>query len=485
MSGPATFPTRARPRRPRRTIPLDVEGLEDRKLLYATLGGSWTYAARITYSFVPDGTSVGGVPSNLYSTLNSVTTTAAWKAAVQKAAAIWSSYANINLGLVPDDGTAIGASGNQQDDSRFGDIRIAMIPQNNAALAFALLPPPFNGGTSAGDIVFNSKIAWKVNSDYDLQTVAMHEFGHALGMDHSTISSAVMYAYYNNIKQSLTTDDVNGIQSVYGAYPADPIEYASFTTAQNINGLIDSNLQIALPGQSLAGASDADYFVVTVPSNTTGTMTVSMQTENLSSGSPKVVLYRSDRTSIGTTSLPNSFGATATYTVSGVTPGQVYYIRAQAASAMGSYGAYGLLVNFGSSPQAPIPPPNTVVLQQPDRGGGSTTDSIPSRGTRGRGTAAPSAGTISLGSLQAFGDVLLSAPGPGDRFDPEGLSIPVAPGGLALGVVLDNTLIDAALAQGNIAAPPDAGALGLPDVSGLTAGAWWADLLAARRRNAS
>ncbi|MFO0910689.1 MAG: matrixin family metalloprotease [Isosphaeraceae bacterium] len=212
------FTKRTRPaleRKNRRSRPR-LEGLEDRKLLYATLGGTWVYGSRITYSFVPDGTSIGGVGSNLYATLDAKYPTATWKAAFQKAAAVWSSYANINLAQVSDNGAPLDTTGNQQNDSRFGDIRISMIPQNSGALAFAMLPPPFNGGPDAGDIVFNSNIDWKVNSNYDLQTVAIHEMGHALGLDHSTISSAVMYSYYSGLKQSLVGDDISGIQSVWG-----------------------------------------------------------------------------------------------------------------------------------------------------------------------------------------------------------------------------------------------------------------------------
>ena len=46
-----------------------IEGLEDRKLLYATLGGSFAFGSRITYSFAPDGTNIGGIPSALFSTM--------------------------------------------------------------------------------------------------------------------------------------------------------------------------------------------------------------------------------------------------------------------------------------------------------------------------------------------------------------------------------------------------------------------------------
>lgn len=340
-------------------------------LLWAANGGLWTYGSRITLSFVPDGTNVGGVSSNLYSTLNAVAPTATWQAAFVKAAQYWASYAHINMSLVPDSGDPIGTAGNQQGDPRFGDIRIAMIPQSGGILAYAMLPPPYNGGSDAGDVVLNSNVCWQVGADYDLQTVATHEIGHALGMDHSALATADMYAYYNGLKQSLTTDDVAGIQYVYGAFPTDTDTNRSFTTATNITPLIDGNSQIAVAGLNLSGGQDADYFAVTVPATTNGTMSVSMQTAGLSLATPKLSVYNGAKSPLANVSLPNSYGATATVTLTGVTPGQVYYFRTAGASGLGSYGAYGLLVNFGSAKQAPIAPPNTAVAQQPSKGGDS------------------------------------------------------------------------------------------------------------------
>src|SRR5262249_5325920 len=144
---PRPQPTRSRALKP------VAEGLEDRMLLYATLGGQWAYGSRITYSFAPDGTSVGGTPSAWYQAIaNRGISVATWQAAFQKAAAVWSAVANINLVLVPDNGAPYSVSGNQQGDSRFGDIRIAGIDQGKSVLGMAFLPPAFNGGTLAGDI---------------------------------------------------------------------------------------------------------------------------------------------------------------------------------------------------------------------------------------------------------------------------------------------------------------------------------------------
>lgn len=49
----------------------------------------------------------------------------------------------------------------------------------------------------------------------DLFSTILHELGHHLGLGHSTQSNAVMYAYYNGLR-NLSVDDVNGIQSLYG-----------------------------------------------------------------------------------------------------------------------------------------------------------------------------------------------------------------------------------------------------------------------------
>jgi hypothetical protein len=95
-----------------RTLCPRLEGLEDRLLLYSTLGDMWTYDSRITYSFMPDGTSIGGTPSVLFHTLNAKYPTATWQQQFEQAAAFWESSTNANLALVSDGGQPVGISGN-------------------------------------------------------------------------------------------------------------------------------------------------------------------------------------------------------------------------------------------------------------------------------------------------------------------------------------------------------------------------------------
>lgn len=52
---------------------------------------------------------------------------------------------------------------------------------------------------------------------YSLFLVAAHEFGHALGLDHSNIREALMYPMYTYVEDfSLHEDDIEGIQYLYG-----------------------------------------------------------------------------------------------------------------------------------------------------------------------------------------------------------------------------------------------------------------------------
>lgn len=142
-------------------------------------------------------------------------TQAETRAAVQTALGYWSSVTPLTFTEVP-------IANNPEIRIRFvagdhGDGSPFAGP--GGVLAHAFYPPP-NGGDIAGDAHFDEAETWSVNlppSGIDLYTVGAHEFGHALGLAHSTDSSALMYAYYGGPHRHLAADDINGIQALYGA----------------------------------------------------------------------------------------------------------------------------------------------------------------------------------------------------------------------------------------------------------------------------
>lgn len=56
------------------------------------------------------------------------------------------------------------------------------------------------------------------SSGVNLLQVAVHEFGHSLGLQHSNVPGSIMYPTYNGYVPGMTLhqDDINGIQSLYG-----------------------------------------------------------------------------------------------------------------------------------------------------------------------------------------------------------------------------------------------------------------------------
>ncbi|XP_057296949.1 macrophage metalloelastase-like [Hydractinia symbiolongicarpus] len=101
---------------------------------------------------------------------------------------------------------------------------------------------PYQGQDIAGDIHFDDDEMFTDKSFYgrSLAWTALHEIGHSLGLKHSHVWGAVMSPYYHsfyhpNVRLSLSTDDIMGIQSLYG----DPLshgnqKYTSINSVLNI-----------------------------------------------------------------------------------------------------------------------------------------------------------------------------------------------------------------------------------------------------------
>lgn len=140
------------------------------------------------------------------------------KLAIADAFQLWSDKANINFRAVvsaADIEIKFGA-GEHGDGIPFDG--------SGGVLAHAYFPGP---GEISGDAHFDEGEQWSNNGNgIDLMTVAAHEFGHSLGLAHSTIPGSLMFPMYSGIMRALHADDIAGIQTLYGARvtpPAPPV----------------------------------------------------------------------------------------------------------------------------------------------------------------------------------------------------------------------------------------------------------------------
>jgi hypothetical protein len=155
-------------------------------------------------------------------------TLAHYKAMIDAVLSVWDSVSGFtNLGEVADGGVARGAA--QAAGGHLGDIRIGAMVFDGA---FGVLAHNFQpgteaifgaGGTIAGDSHYDSDEIWSddaadtnADPDFDLFTVLLHEFGHALGLGHSAVVGSIMEPFYGGARRTLHADDIAGIRFIYG-----------------------------------------------------------------------------------------------------------------------------------------------------------------------------------------------------------------------------------------------------------------------------
>ena len=70
-----------------------------------------------------------------------------------------------------------------------------------------------------GRFHYDADEQWSVGASpgaFDLETVALHEIGHLLGLDHSLVEGAIMWpSIRSGVTQGLHRDDVDGLKALY------------------------------------------------------------------------------------------------------------------------------------------------------------------------------------------------------------------------------------------------------------------------------
>ena len=216
-----------------RSRAIEAQALEDRRMLVA-FGTPWPDADSLSISFPADGTSVSGYGNELHTALDAIAQTQQWQEQILRAYQTWSIHADINVALSNDHGLDFGSRGLSVGDPRFGEFRIGAIPQGNTVAN--AVPFQAAAGTFSGDILLNSNLQfeyhdWQTDGapenpspdTFDLFSVALHESGNTLGLEDSSVESAVMFGQYSVPKGILTAEDIQQIQSLYGER-SDPYE---------------------------------------------------------------------------------------------------------------------------------------------------------------------------------------------------------------------------------------------------------------------
>jgi hypothetical protein len=331
-----------------RNSPLQLTCLEDRTVPT----GSWLDPTNLTVSFAKDGTTVGSAASSLFATLGRGAQAAPWEREVLRGIQSWAAVANINVGLVRDNGAAFGAPGNIQSDPRFGDIRIGGVPMDPATLGTGN-PFDWTAGTWSGDVLLNTTANLKINptsltAGNDLFTVAAHEAGHALGLDHSTDPLSVMADQYTGTKAGLSTSDVAAIQAIYGPRVPDASEGTTGNetpaTATALNWATNRSVTA-----DLTTNSDLDYYSI-VPPTATQKFTVRVRTSGLSLLTAKVTVYDPSGKAVGSDASTDPTDGDLAVRVNRVQGGGTYLVKVASNSAdVFGVGRYRLDIGPGTA----------------------------------------------------------------------------------------------------------------------------------------
>lgn len=131
-------------------------------------------------------------------------------------------------------------------------------------LAHTFYPSPPNPEPLAGDMHFDDAESWNIGANKDIFSVALHEFGHALGLGHSDRPGDVMYPYYSQVT-GLTADDIAAAQSLYAAQDSSPANPSTPPT-----GPSPAPTNPTTPDPAPAPSNPLSLALNPVPSTTTG-----------------------------------------------------------------------------------------------------------------------------------------------------------------------------------------------------------------------
>lgn len=313
---------------------------------------AWSNASALTMSFVPDGTSVGASPSQLAATWQPLGSTAQWQSAISRAFQTWAQHANVNLGVVADDGSPMGERGLTHGDSRFGDVRVAGSPMSADTWAAAVDEHRVFAGTWTGDTFFNTDAVW--SSLDDVYAAALHEAGHVLGLPHSDDPASPMHTHGLTASVTPTAADIALLQSLYGARVPDEHEsQANNDTRSKATSIDDAEASDGFDGSAplvefgdLHATTDADFYMLPVLLGYDGAISFDVRTQGLSLMRPRVTVFDRHGDQLATSTVSDPLGGTAHVQVSGPFDEKLYVRVDSTAGDLFALGGYALIASY-------------------------------------------------------------------------------------------------------------------------------------------
>lgn len=180
-----------------------------------------------------------------------------WDSVAEAALAAWNPYLNGAAFSARRDSSAI-SSGNGLNTVSFADDVFGEPFGSGVVAVTQTFYSPRSNTITEADVVFNKGRSWNSyrgsqrSGVIDFRRVALHEFGHVLGLDHpddhSQSVTAVMNSHVSNV-DSLQNDDINGALSLYGGTAA-PAPSPTPAPAPITRNTLEPGSRLA-PGQSL------------------------------------------------------------------------------------------------------------------------------------------------------------------------------------------------------------------------------------------